>query len=75
MTLASQNNFFKPLNVNDMEKIQFILSIFLFVCAAIGVINALFVYANTNIAVVAILCLMCYCTIQLVKISYKELKS
>lgn len=41
-----------------MEKIQFILSICLFVCAAIGVINALFVYANTNIAVVAILCLM-----------------
>lgn len=58
-----------------MALVQFILSVIMAICAVAMFLSTVFVHANPNIIVSALFLLICYVTIMLVKISYKELKS
>lgn len=66
---------FNQLIQSDMAAVQFTLSIIMAIWAAVMLLGALFVYSDTHIVVTALLFLICYGTILLIKISYKELKS
>ena len=58
-----------------MAVIQFIITIIVFICSAVMVLASLFVHHNTNVVAIALLSLIFFGCIHLVKISYKELKS
>ena len=58
-----------------MAAVQFIFSIIIAVCVVAMFLSAILVQSNPNIVVSTFLFILCVGTFQMVKISYKELKS
>ena len=58
-----------------MAAVQFIISIIIAICAFAMFISTFIVQTNPNIVVSTLLLFICFGTLLLVKISYKELKS
>ena len=56
-----------------MAVVQFIISVIVFICSAAMVLAALFVHPNTNIIAIALVSVIFFGRIHLVKISYKKL--
>ncbi len=58
-----------------MAAVQFIFSIIIAICAVAMFISAVYIHPNIHFAYQILLELILLCAIQLVNISYKELKS